>query len=150
VQAGVVCAIPGLRSHRERPRAKALPLPVRFSSSERHSGAGTAVQTWRDIHFSARDGLRLYARHYAAPGSSRRPVPCLAGLTRNGRDFHHLAAALARADNGGRDVYTLDSRGRGRSEFDRDWRNYSLLVEVNDALDFMTMAGLAGAGVIGT
>jgi len=108
------------------------------------------VQTWRDIHFSARDGLRLYARHYAAPGSSRRPVLCLAGLTRNGRDFHHLAAALARADNGGRDVYTLDSRGRGRSEFDRDWRNYSLLVEVNDALDFMTMAGLAGAGVIGT
>jgi pimeloyl-ACP methyl ester carboxylesterase len=108
------------------------------------------VQPWRDIHFSARDGLRLYARHYPAPGSTKRPVLCLAGLTRNGRDFHRLATALAHCDNGARDVYTLDSRGRGRSEHDRDWRNYSLLVEVNDALDFMTMAGLAGAGVIGT
>jgi pimeloyl-ACP methyl ester carboxylesterase len=107
------------------------------------------VQTWRDIYFSARDGLRLYARHYPAPGSTKRPVLCLAGLTRNGRDFHDLATHLARS-GGGRDVYTLDSRGRGRSERDRDWRNYSLLVELNDALDFMTMADLAGAAVVGT
>jgi pimeloyl-ACP methyl ester carboxylesterase len=108
------------------------------------------VQTWRDIHFSARDGLRLYARHYPASGSTRRPVLCLAGLTRNGRDFHRLATALARSGDGGRDVFTLDSRGRGGSERDRDWRNYSLLVEVEDALDFMTMTGLAGAGIVGT
>jgi pimeloyl-ACP methyl ester carboxylesterase len=108
------------------------------------------VQTWRDIRFSARDGLRLYARHYPAPGSTRRPVLCLAGLTRNGRDFHRLATALAHADDGGRDVYTLDSRGRGQSEHDRDWRNYSLLAEVNDALDFMTMRQLHGAAVVGT
>jgi pimeloyl-ACP methyl ester carboxylesterase len=109
-----------------------------------------AVQTWRDIHFSARDGLCLYARHYPAPGSAKRPLLCLAGLTRNGRDFHHLATALARADAGGRDVYTLDSRGRGRSEHDPDWNNYSLLVELNDALDFMTMKGLHGACLVGT
>jgi pimeloyl-ACP methyl ester carboxylesterase len=120
------------------------------SFRERHSGTGTPVHTWRDIHFSAHDGLRLYARHYPASGSAKRPVLCLAGLTRNGRDFHHLATQLARSADGGRDVYALDSRGRGRSEHDRDWRNYSLLVELNDALDFMTMAGLSGAGIIGT
>ena len=108
------------------------------------------MQNWHDIHFSARDGLRLYARHYPAPGSLRTPVLCLAGLTRNSRDFHRLATALARPDEDGRDVYTLDSRGRGRSEHDRDWRNYSLLVEVNDALDFMAMKGLYGGAVIGT
>jgi pimeloyl-ACP methyl ester carboxylesterase len=108
------------------------------------------VETWRDIRFSARDGLRLYARHYSAPGSTRRPVLCLAGLTRNGRDFHHLATALAGSADSGRDVYTLDSRGRGRSEHDRDWNNYSLLVELNDALDFMTMKGLDGAAIVGT
>jgi pimeloyl-ACP methyl ester carboxylesterase len=108
------------------------------------------VQTWRDIRFSARDGLRLHARHYPAPGSTRRPALCLAGLTRNGRDFHRLATALAYADDGGREVYTLDSRGRGLSERDRDWRNYSLLAEVNDALDFMTMRELHGAGIVGT
>jgi pimeloyl-ACP methyl ester carboxylesterase len=108
------------------------------------------VQTWRDIRFSARDGLRLYARHYPAPGSTKRPVLCLPGLTRNGRDFHDLATALARHDENRRDVYTLDSRGRGGSEHDRDWNNYSLLVELNDALDFMTMKDLHGAGIVGT
>ena len=108
------------------------------------------MQTWTDIHFSARDGLRLYARHYAAAGSIRRPVLCLAGLTRNARDFHDLAAALAHADEGGRDVYALDSRGRGHSEHDRDWKNYSLLVELNDVLDFMTTKGLHNAAIIGT
>jgi pimeloyl-ACP methyl ester carboxylesterase len=108
------------------------------------------MQNWSDIRFTARDGLRLYARHYAVPGSTRRPVLCLAGLTRNGRDFHDLATALASADDAGREVYTLDSRGRGNSDHDPDWKNYSLLVEVNDALDFMTMRGLHGAAVVGT
>jgi pimeloyl-ACP methyl ester carboxylesterase len=112
------------------------------------------MQSWRDIRFSARDGLRLYARHYPARGSVfgsvRRPVLCLAGLSRNSRDFHHLAAALASHPEAARDVYALDSRGRGLSEHDRDWKNYSLLVELNDALDFMTMKGLHGAAVIGT
>jgi pimeloyl-ACP methyl ester carboxylesterase len=110
----------------------------------------SAMQTWNDIYFSARDGLRLYARHYPVPGSARRPVLCLAGLTRNSRDFHDLATALARPDRAGRDVYAVDCRGRGRSEHDRDWNNYSLLVELNDVLDFMTMKGLHDAAVVGT
>jgi pimeloyl-ACP methyl ester carboxylesterase len=113
------------------------------------------VQTWQDIYFSARDGLRLYARHYPAHieargGSKRRPVLCLAGLSRNSRDFHRLAGALTSAGAEAREVYALDSRGRGLSERDGDWKNYSLLTEANDALDFMTMRDLHGAAVIGT
>jgi pimeloyl-ACP methyl ester carboxylesterase len=108
------------------------------------------MQTWHDVYFTARDGLRLYARHYPASGSARRPVLCLAGLSRNSRDFHHLATALAGSGAAGRHVYALDSRGRGLSQRDRDWRNYSLLVELNDALDFMTMKGLHDVAVIGT
>ncbi|HEX5998968.1 MAG TPA: alpha/beta hydrolase [Hyphomicrobiaceae bacterium] len=104
---------------------------------------------WHDLTFSARDGLRLYARHYPAPGSDRRPVLCLAGLTRNSRDFHRLAMQLTSGE-GAREVYTLDARGRGRSEHDRDWANYSLINELNDALDFLTMLNLHGAAVIGT
>ena len=71
--------------------------------------------SWRDITFSARDGLRLYARHYPAPGSSLRPVLCLAGLTRNSRDFHDLAVALSTGQMP-RDVYALDYRGRGQQK----------------------------------
>ena len=104
------------------------------------------MQSWTDVNFSARDGLRLYARYYPCAGSHRRPVLCLAGLTRNSADFHDLATALARI----RPVYTLDSRGRGRSEHDANWKNYTLLVEVNDALDFVTARGLHTAAVVGT
>jgi pimeloyl-ACP methyl ester carboxylesterase len=108
------------------------------------------MQNWNDIRFTARDGLRLYARHYPAASPGRRPVVCLAGLTRNSRDFHDVATALAQSSASSRDVYTLDSRGRGASEYDRDWKNYSLLIELNDVLDFMTMKGLHDAAVIGT
>jgi len=108
------------------------------------------MQNWTDIHYTSRDGLRLYARHYAAAGSLRRPVVCLPGLTRNCRDFHDLAVALAGPAEAGRDVYALDYRGRGRSQNDSDWKNYSILVELNDVLDFMTMKGLDRAGIIGT
>lgn len=108
------------------------------------------MQTWNDIYFTSRDGLRLYARHYPVPGSLRRPVVCLAGLTRNSRDFHDLATALASPDDEGREVYCVDYRGRGRSQNDPDWKNYSIIVELNDVLDFMTMRGLHNAAMIGT
>lgn len=108
------------------------------------------MQPWTDIHYTSRDGLRLYARHYPARGSQRRPVVCLAGLTRNSRDFHDVALALSQADDTGRDVYCLDYRGRGRSQYDSEWKNYTVLIELNDVLDFMTMKGLNRAGVIGT
>jgi pimeloyl-ACP methyl ester carboxylesterase len=108
------------------------------------------MQNWIDIHYTSRDGLRLYARHYPVPGSLRRPAICLAGLTRNCRDFHDLATVLARPDETGRDVYAIDCRGRGRSQHDPNWKNYSILVELNDVLDFMTMKGLDRAAIIGT
>ncbi len=107
-------------------------------------------QLFTEIFFTARDGLRLYGRRYAAPGSTRRPVLCLAGLTRNSRDFHEIAVALSGTGAGARDVFTLDSRGRGRSAHDPAWKNYSVPVEMNDVLDFMTLTGLHDAAVIGT
>ena len=99
---------------------------------------------------TSRDGLQLYGRHYPAAGSSRRPVVCLPGLTRNSRDFHDLALLLADPRGDCRDVYTLDSRGRGQSEHDPDWRHYAVPVELNDALDFMTRMDVSGAAILGT
>lgn len=109
------------------------------------------AQNWRDIYFTARDGLRLYARHYPAPGSALRPVLCLAGLTRNSRDFHHLASVLSNPDQPApRAVYALDYRGRGRSASDPDWRNYQVINELLDVLDFMTIEGLSDTAIVGT
>lgn len=109
------------------------------------------MQGWQDIYFTSRDGLRLYARHYFAAGSTRRPALCLPGLTRNSRDFHELAAFLSDPRNPyARDVYTIDYRGRGKSAHDPNWQNYSLQVELLDVLDFMTLTNLHGAAIIGT
>lgn len=106
---------------------------------------------YRELKFTVRDGLRLYGRHYPARvPSSRRPVLCLAGLTRNSRDFGRIATALSRHASTPRDVYTLDSRGRGSSEYDSDWKNYSVPAEMQDVIDFMTMTELNEAGIIGT
>ena len=108
------------------------------------------AELWRDIYFPSFDDLRLYARHYPAANAKRRPVVCLAGLTRNGRDFHDLASRLAKHPETPRDVYCLDYRGRGMSQYDRDWRNYTPYIELIDTLDFMTMQGLHEAAIIGT
>src|SRR5690606_30155369 len=49
-----------------------------------------------------------------------------------------------------RHVYTLDYRGRGRSAYDSDWRNYQVVNELLDVLDFMTLSELNDAAIIGT
>ncbi len=103
----------------------------------------------RSIRFSARDGLILHARRYDAPGSSRPPVLCLAGLTRNSRDFHDLAKTLSTGAHA-RTVWALDSRGRGSSDRDPDWRNYNVLTEAGDVVDLAAMAGLHGVTIVGT
>jgi pimeloyl-ACP methyl ester carboxylesterase len=104
-----------------------------------------------ETYFTSRDGLRLYGRHYrAAMPSGARPVVCLAGLTRNSRDFHAVAVGLSRQGSSPRDVFTLDTRGRGLSEHDTDWKNYAVPIEMQDVIDFMMMLGLREAGIIGT
>ncbi|MCB1520250.1 MAG: alpha/beta hydrolase [Hyphomicrobiaceae bacterium] len=104
-----------------------------------------------EIRFTARDGLRLYARHYPAMRpSGKRPVLCLAGLTRNGRDFHTLALALSQRWQETRDVYTLDTRGRGLSEHDPDWKNYTVPIEMFDAIDLLIRCELHDVAVVGT
>lgn len=106
---------------------------------------------WHDIYYASSDDLRLHARYYpAGTGERKRPVVCLPGLTRNGRDFHDLAVFLANDPVRPRDVYTVDYRGRGQSDWDKDWQNYSPLVELADTLDLMAIAGLHHAAIVGT
>lgn len=109
-----------------------------------------AKQTWKDIHYTSHDGLTLYARHYGKPGGKGRPVVCLAGLTRNSRDFHTLATFLADHPSRPREVYCLDYRGRGRSDYDPDWKNYSPFIELIDVLDLIAILGLEHLALIGS
>lgn len=105
---------------------------------------------FEDITFTARDGLRLYARHYPVPGSTLRPVVCLAGITRNSRDFHVIASALSTDPIRPRAVYAIDTRGRGRSAHDPDWKKYIVPIEMLDVIDFLTLRSLSDVALIGT
>jgi len=93
------------------------------------------------------DGLLLYYRRY--PGDLRRTaVLCLPGLTRNSRDFESLATHLS--STGGRTVIAPDFRGRGRSAYDSDWRNYRPEIYSRDVMALLNMAKLERVIVIGT
>lgn len=119
-------------------------LPVGAVSGHETSGR------FRDLFVSAADGLRLYARDYGPEIGDALPVVCLPGLARTSADFHDLAAALAGDAGSPRRVLALDYRGRGRSEWDEDWRNYDVRVELNDTLQVLIAAGIDKAVFVGT
>lgn len=101
--------------------------------------------------FTAVDGLRLHVRDYGSPLDAGIPAVCLAGLTRNSADFGPLASALAAGLAGKkRRVLALDNRGRGLSDYDPDWKNYSLAVENSDVLSILTALEIDAAVFIGT
>lgn len=115
-----------------------------------HQASQTPSAHFEEITFTARDGLRLYARHYPAPASTLRPVVCLAGITRNSRDFHVVASALSTDPVRARAVYTIDTRGRGKSAHDPNFKNYIVPIEMLDVIDFLTLRSLSDVALIGT
>jgi pimeloyl-ACP methyl ester carboxylesterase len=95
-------------------------------------------------HFEAPDGRRLA---YQDTGGAGPVVLCLAGLTRNARDFAGLAAHLAPLYR----VLRLDSRGRGMSEWaDDPIGEYTVPVEAGDALALLDHLEVPRAAIVGT
>ena len=104
-------------------------------------------------HIPLPDGLTIYARDYGSdnPGiGARLPLVCLAGLTRNSRDFHPLAVALSRDEERPRRVIAIDTRGRGGSDRDPDPSHYTVLQEAGDVLAVCAALGIGRAAFIGT
>lgn len=104
-------------------------------------------------HIPSPDGLMLYARDYGsdAPGAEARlPVVCLAGLTRNSRDFHLLAIALSTDAERPRRVITIDTRGRGGSQWATDPAQYTVPHEAGDVIAVLGALGIGRAAFIGT
>lgn len=90
-------------------------------------------------HFTAKDRTRLY---YTDKGDGP-PVIALAGLTRNGADFDHVAPHLSVR------LIRLDYRGRGQS----DWAapgTYTIAQEAQDTLALMDHLGLDRAAILST
>lgn len=104
------------------------------------------MAAFRERHLLAQDGLRLYFRDYGDPQSPRAPLLCLTGIVRNSADFADLAERHA----GERRVICPDYRGRGRSAYDSNWRNYDPFVYANDLAHLMAATGLERVVVVGT
>lgn len=105
----------------------------------------TAAST--ELHWQSDDGLRLFARDYAALGAPRLPVVCIPGLTRNSADFADIAPFIAAR---GRRVLALDLRGRGRSERDPHAANYRPPVYAADVLALLRAQRIERAVFFGT
>jgi pimeloyl-ACP methyl ester carboxylesterase len=105
---------------------------------------------FQSLFVTASDGLRLHVRRYGKAADRRLPIVCLPGLTRNGADFHEVAGALANDAAQPRLAITIDSRGRGRSDYDNNPDNYSLPVELADVLAVITALEIGQAIYLGT
>jgi pimeloyl-ACP methyl ester carboxylesterase len=97
---------------------------------------------WYDGH----DGLRLFARVYAAAAAHAPVVLCLHGLMRNSRDFEELAPHLA----GRYRVVVPDVRGRGFSARDPNFNNYQIPVYLQDVMRLLAGLGAERVAIIGT
>ena len=89
--------------------------------------------------YHASDSIAL---HYTDQGSGV-PVIALAGLTRNGADFDHVAPHLPVR------LIRPDYRGRGQSDW-ADPASYTIAQEAADVLALMDHLGLDRAAILGT
>ncbi len=101
-------------------------------------------------HFRSQDGLKLAVRTFRAAQSSRLPLLCLPGLSRNSRDFIALGRYFSQNLSEPRTVIALDYRGRGLSDNDPNWRNYKPVVEAHDAIIAAAVHGIERAILVGT
>lgn len=100
---------------------------------------------WTDGWWMSADGLRLHYRDYAGD-SSRPPILCIPGLTRNARDFEGVADRLA----GDWRLICVDLRGRGESAYARDPMTYVPPVYLQDVAALTLALGLTRFAVFGT
>jgi len=109
------------------------------------AGSGTTT-TYHERRLSAQDGLQLYYRDYGDPLSPGIPLLCLTGLTRNSQDYADLAERFA----GSRRVICPDYRGRGRSAYDPNWRNYDPTTYLGDIGHILMANDIHRVIIVGT
>ncbi|MEX0328370.1 MAG: alpha/beta fold hydrolase [Ruegeria sp.] len=91
--------------------------------------------------FRTSDGLRIY---YEETGSGA-ALLCLAGLTRNSKDFSYFAPHATDLR-----LIKMDYRGRGQSDYDSDYMNYNVLREAHDVVELLDHLKLEKVTILGT
>jgi pimeloyl-ACP methyl ester carboxylesterase len=107
----------------------------------------TTTDAAAERFFRSGDGLQLFYRDFAPLAQTTKlPVLCLPGLTRNSRDFTHVAERI-RQD---RRVLCADLRGRGLSQHDPVWQNYHPGTYLADLSLLLQDAGVTRCVLLGT
>lgn len=91
---------------------------------------------YEDGFWWSKDGLRLHYRDYSGAkgrNADRPPILCIPGLTRNARDFAHVADRLA-ADWR---LICVDLRGRGESAYAKFPMSYAPITYLQDLEDLL-------------
>ncbi len=105
---------------------------------------------YTDRYWTSQDGLKLHYRDYAplmqSDAEEKAPIICLHGLTRNSRDFAGLAERLQSKHR----VLVPEMRGRGQSEYAKDWQTYTPMHYVGDVLGLLDELKIARCISIGT
>ena len=105
----------------------------------------TEAKRFSDGFFTVRDGIRLHYRDYPGPFEGP-PLLCLAGLTRNCRDFAEFAERMSPSHR----VLCLDFRGRGESGHDPRPERYLPVTYAHDTIALLDHVGVAQAVFVGT
>jgi pimeloyl-ACP methyl ester carboxylesterase len=100
----------------------------------------------RERRFTTRDGLSLYYRDYGPAASPKTPILFLAGLSSNCRSFEGFAERWSKDCR----IVALDYRGCGRSDYDRNYKNYRFDVNALDARELLRHLGIARVVILGT
>lgn len=93
-------------------------------------------------NFQTSDGLTLY---YTDEETTKTPVLCLSGLTRNSNDFSYIDGKLPDVR-----LIKMDYRGRGKSDWSENYSSYNIPREAQDALELMDHLGIEKFAVLGT
>ena len=105
---------------------------------------GVSMTEYQEVYYQSTDGLSLYARDYG--GEKDNTILAMHGLTRNSADFEESVSYLT---NYGR-VIAVDQRGRGRSDYDPNWRNYNPTRYVEDMWVLLDYLNIEKAILLGT
>ena len=97
------------------------------------------MSDYSENYFTNPDGLRQFYRDYNTAGEGAPVVLCMAGLTRNTRDFAGAATHMAKTCR----VITVDQRGRGNSDWDPDPSRYRPDVYVSDMMALLAHLGVS-------
>jgi pimeloyl-ACP methyl ester carboxylesterase len=130
-------------------RAEPPDTPSAGAAAAAPASAGSSRDQGRIVRFRSQDGLNLAARIFDAAPGERLPLLCLPGLSRNSRDFIRLGQHVSQHPDQPRKVVALDYRGRGLSDADLNWRNYTPVVEAQDVMAAATALGVERAVVVG-